>query len=151
VLHYCRWYSRLSILLSLSWVMIILILWLNWTNVNVQKSEKIEMWISRSVWWKSKLCSLGIIYNTTLFVFKIKYLIILSYWRTTYLCKPPVRFLWVHSCDFGNRFLIPIAMIFRATLHIWRCRRHHWSGGQGPAFEAIMISCFDFLKWCVDQ
>jgi hypothetical protein len=61
VLHCCHWHSHLSIPLWLSWVMIIRILWLNWTNLIVQKSEKVEMWISRSVQWKSKLCSLRII------------------------------------------------------------------------------------------
>jgi hypothetical protein len=91
MLHYCQWYSSLFAFFILSWVMTILILWLNWTNSNVQKSEKVELWISRSVWWKSKLCFLGIIYNMTLFVFKIKYFIILSYWRTTYRCKQPVK------------------------------------------------------------
>jgi hypothetical protein len=92
MLHYCQWYSRLFAFIILSWVMIILISSLNWMNLIVQKSEKVKLWISRSVGWKSKLCFLVIIYNATLFVFKIKYFIILSYWRTTYLCKQPVRF-----------------------------------------------------------
>jgi hypothetical protein len=104
MLHCCQWYSHLFAFLIVSWAMIILISSLNWTNLIVQKSEKVELWISRSVGWKSKLCSLTIIYNATLFVVKIKYFIILSYWRTTYLCKQPVRFLSVRSCGFDIDF-----------------------------------------------
>jgi hypothetical protein len=116
--HYYQWSSKPSILLSLSWVRIISILWLNWTNLNVQKSEKVDMWISRSVWWKSKLCFLGIICNATLFVVKIKHCIILSYWRATYLCKQPVRSLSIDSSRFGNSFLILRGLSFISTLSI---------------------------------
>jgi hypothetical protein len=116
VLHWCYWYSDLFALFILSWVMIILILWLNWTNLIVQQSEKVELWISQSVWWKSILCSLGIISNVALFVVQIKYFIILWYWRPTYLCKQPVRFLSIDSPRFDNRFFIRIAIIFTSTL-----------------------------------
>jgi hypothetical protein len=49
--------------------------------------------ISPVLWWKSKLCSLRIIRNTTLFIFEIKCVRFPPYPRTTCLCKHPVRFL----------------------------------------------------------
>jgi hypothetical protein len=57
--------------------------------------------------WKSKLCSLGIICNVMLFIFEIKYIIILPYSRTSYLCESAARFRWLTGARRGpiNRSL----------------------------------------------
>jgi hypothetical protein len=100
--------------------------------------------ISPGLWWKSKLCSLGIIYNATLFVFKIRYFIILTYWRNTYLCKQPVRSLWVHSCSFDNRLLIHIMITFRVISDIGRGILH-W------CYWCSDLSILIWLSWVIDH
>jgi hypothetical protein len=81
-------------------------------------------YISPGLRWKLKLWSLGIICSTLLFVFKIKNFIVLSYWRTTYLWKHPVRFLSIDWPLFDNRFLILTALPFTFTSYIRRLMFH---------------------------
>jgi hypothetical protein len=69
---------------------------------------------------KIKLCYLGIIYNTMLSVLEIKYFIILSYPRTTYLCKRPARLALILPSGCPSRFAIPLVMIFTLTSCIGR-------------------------------
>jgi hypothetical protein len=47
--------------------------WLKWASFLITEFEKIEMWIFRFLWWKSKFCSMGILYNTLLFAIQIKF------------------------------------------------------------------------------
>jgi hypothetical protein len=46
-------------------------MWLKGTSWIIRESAKVEMWISRFLRWKSKLCSMGTIYDIGLFVVHI--------------------------------------------------------------------------------
>jgi hypothetical protein len=75
-----------------------------------------------------------------LFVFKIEYFIILSYRRTTYLCKHPVRFLLTPLHRSESRFLIHMTIAFVFILCIRRIMLHccHWCS---------LLSAFFMLSW----
>jgi hypothetical protein len=51
---------------------------------------------------KIKIMSLGIVYNTLLFILNFKYCHFLSYPRTTDLCKHPVRFSLIDRRSFDG-------------------------------------------------
>jgi hypothetical protein len=94
------------------------------TGRNIETCQTCSAYFSRSA-MKIKImlpgnylqCDIVCIYN--------QISIILSDWRTTYLCKQSVRSSWIHSSGFDNWFLIPIAITFRVTLCI-RCIIPHY-------------------------
>jgi hypothetical protein len=54
MLRYCQQFLPLYAFLIASRVMGISNMWLNWINLHVRNSVKVEMWISRFLQWKSK-------------------------------------------------------------------------------------------------
>jgi hypothetical protein len=88
----------------------------NWQQTGVSTHFGPVRHISRGLRRKSKLCSLGIICNGMLFVFKIKYYLVLSYSMTPYLCNHPVRFLLIDPRGLNRRFVILIVLTFTFTL-----------------------------------
>jgi hypothetical protein len=71
-LHCCYWYSDFSAFLTASEIMASPSVGLKSMHLVTQNFGKVEMSISRFLRRKSKPCSVGIIHNTMLFIFKIE-------------------------------------------------------------------------------
>jgi hypothetical protein len=92
-----------------------------------------KMWISRILRKKPLLSFQGIISNTLFFDLKLKCFRFLSYIRTTYLGKHPVRFASIDPRGLDNGLLVPLLMIFIVIVYIGenvlyycRCRSFSW-------------------------
>jgi hypothetical protein len=53
-----------------------------------------------------------------LFVFEMKYVIVLSYPKTKYFCKHRVKFSLIDPRGLHNQLIVPLATIFVLTLDI---------------------------------
>jgi hypothetical protein len=120
MMRYCQQFLPLYAFLIASWVMAISNTWLNWMDVNVRNSEKVEMWISRFLQWKSKLSSMRTVWNVILFVFKNKYLRSISYSKTTHLCKSSLRLSSIGSHGWVHWFLASLTLMLIAISCAWR-------------------------------
>jgi hypothetical protein len=87
-------------------------IWLKWTSLIIREFEKVETWPSQFLRRKSRLCSLGIIDNTMLFIVQSKSFRFLPYPRTKGLCRHPVRFSLFGSRGLERRLLILLTLVF---------------------------------------
>jgi hypothetical protein len=127
---YCYWRSlQFSALLVASWVMSDPNMWWAWTNLTIQIVEEVGLWISWFFRWKSKICSLGILCNTMLFVVQSQSFCFVSYPTTTDRCMHSLRFSLIVSPGLNSRFLILFTLTWIFTSYIWNAmfRCCHWS------------------------
>jgi hypothetical protein len=76
-----------------------------------------------------------------LFIFQISMFSLSSISRDYILCKHPVRFSSIGSRGLNRQFLIPLILLFRFTLYIWRPSLYYcysyW-------FHPVDLSAFPF-------
>jgi hypothetical protein len=82
-----------------------------------------------------------------LFILNFKYVHFLSYPRTTYLCKHPVRFSLVDRRGFDSRFLIPFIITFILTSYIRRITLHCYHIYSFPSESWSFSRVMDIPNW----
>jgi hypothetical protein len=100
ILYCCYWYSYVSAFLTVSWVMTSPSVWLPSTHLIIQNFGKVEMSISRFL--RRKLCFMGIIRNTMLFIFQMEMFSLFSISRDYISLQAPCeifvdRAAWLES------------------------------------------------------